>query len=264
MESQDEEVSETSFEFSVEEMEEALKKKPGRPSTRTRELRQRLEEADKLRDILGILNSGILERIDEFTDGGFDRSSSRSSIREEPKPKDTKNSEGFAIEILKKTGLINDKIIKNNPETFSLLDDMVRDSLVNYGPPIIGILGALGGLWVAESKIKGVPPILHTSMLILKLFAQVLNSLTPMIEGAGKAFQDIAGVIPKVQTNIEDIVEDPLGKGQDFIDSEIKKIQSLIAKALKGDILALLELSVRVNPATFAAIMAGEFVLGGF
>ena len=57
MESKDEKIQDTIPEFSQEELEEAIRKKGGRPSNRTRELRERIKEAQEVTDLLGILRS---------------------------------------------------------------------------------------------------------------------------------------------------------------------------------------------------------------
>ena len=53
-----------------------------------------------------------------------------------------------------------------------------------------------------------------------------------------------------------------MDRNEAYLQQELHKLYSVIKKALKGDVLAIMELAVRVNPATLAIIMAGDFAFG--
>lgn len=192
MESEDEVISDAEFEFSKEELEEAIRKKAGRPSNRTRELRERLQEANRLKDLITILDSGILERMVGENVFGSDRSDPGRTPGI-----DEKTPEGFTEELLLKLGIVSPKFIETNKELLKLSDGVVKTSLVTYGPPVIAIVSALAGLWIAEGKVKDVPPILHTSFEILVQTMRLITILNSFIAGG------LGG--------LADFVEDPLG-----------------------------------------------------
>lgn len=275
MESEKETISTIDIEFSEEELLEALKKKGGRPSNRTRELRERLQEAQQVTDILGILKSGVLERLIEDNARGFRPSDIRGAFQVDKDPEKVKAPKGFTADLLKRSGLVNDKFLETNKEILALSDDVVSNALTIYAPPIVAIGLGVAGLWIAEGQIKEIPPMLHTIVLNIKLFTPILNGLGLLLTAATAFLNDFVGIIPDiqnevnegikdVQTKAEKSVEDPLGTGQKFVVHEVEKFQKLIERALKGDIFAILELSLHFNPATMAAILAGDFVFGKF
>lgn len=185
MESEDEQVSDNEFEFSADELEEAVKRKPGRPSNRTRELRENIKDAQRLTSILGILDSGILEQLSERFDKGFSEGVRDGDIRVNKDIKTTKAPKGFTTDLLKRSGLVKNKFLKTNEQLLNLFDDVVQNSLTIYGPPVLAVVGGLGALWVAESQIKEFPPILHTSFGVTVNMLKLLATLTKFLEEMG-------------------------------------------------------------------------------
>jgi hypothetical protein len=207
MGSKEETISELDFEFSQEELEEALKRKGGRPSNRTRELRARLKDAQQFTDIMGILNSGILERLDEGMGRGFRPSDIRGPVQVEDKSKST--PEGFTAELLLKTGLVNEKFISTNKQVLGLTDEVVSKALIIYGP----VFAALAGLWIAEGQIKDMPKPLHTTYGILIQLLRLVDVLGSWVgDGLG---------------GITDFVKDPIGSVVDPIQESISEALNL-------------------------------------
>lgn len=200
MESKDETIPE--FEFSEEELMEALRKKGGRPSNRTRELRERLQEAQEITDIIGILRSGVLERLLPKDSLVLDKD--KKVDQKQPTP------EGFTADLLKRTGLVDNKFLETNKEILKLTDGMVQQSLVTYGPPIIAIVGGLAGLWIAESQIKSMPKLLHTyygiSIQLLRLTDVLASFFSTGLGGLLDVISDpIGNVISPAQEAVADI-----------------------------------------------------------
>lgn len=207
MESKKKDIPGVDSEFSIEEVEEALKKKEGRPSNRTREIRKRLQEAQRFRDIMGILDSGILERMVDENVFRRDRRDleGTSRIKDEPKP-------GSVVEeLLLKSGFVNQKFIDNNKNLLDLLDQMVSNATITYGPAVIAIIGGLGGLWIAEGTIKDFPPILHTGFELTIQSLRLITVLANFISGG------LGGLVDFVKDPIGTIVEDVTKPIQDGI-----------------------------------------------
>ena len=180
MESDNENISEESFEFSAEELEEAIKRKPGRPSNRTRELRENIKDAKRLTSILGILDSGILEQFSERFGGGFSESVPQGSVRVDKEPSVV--SDGFTEELLLNLGLINKKFATTNKNILGLTDDVVSNALIKYGP----LVTALAGVWIAEGQVKDFPQTLHTTIAILTKLLRLIDILGSFIgDGLG-------------------------------------------------------------------------------
>ena len=222
MESTDKTIPDADFEFSQEELEEALKKKMGRPSNRTRQLRERIKDANRLSDILGIIDSGVLERLAREPTEGDSPSDTERDI-----PVDKQEiPEGFTADLLKRSGLVNDKFIETNKHVLALSDGVVHTSLVTYGPPIIGVIGALAGLWVAEGKIEDFPPVLHTGMELLTQLLRLTTVLSTFVaDGLGGITDFITDPIGTVQEEIEKVFATTPEEKQAAVQRANKKVK---------------------------------------
>lgn len=185
------------FEFSEEEIEEAVKKKPGRPSNRTRELRGRLKDAERLTGLLGILDSGLLERLSRESDDGLSDSSSGGTTRVKKQPFEP---EGFTSELLKQLKIFPDSFLEKNKELLRLTDTVTESALIRFGPPAVALIA----WWLAEENIEGVPPILHTSVSILLLVLHLIDTLIRYLGFLGEL---------DVGTGIRNAVAHARGKG---------------------------------------------------
>ena len=168
---------------------------------------------------MGILDSGILERLVRENFFGSDRSDIGSPVR--VKKEDI--PPGITIELLTKTGFVSKDFIKKNKEILQLTDEMINNAIVTYGPAIVGIIGALAGIWIAESQIKDFPPVLHTSMELLTQILRLTNVLSGFVaEGLGGITDFIKDPIGTITKPLEDILEpDPI-KRQEVLKKNIE------------------------------------------
>lgn len=203
-------IQDPDYEFTAEEIQEAIEKKPGRPSKRVRELRIRIKEAQRLQDILKILDTGVVERlVGGLTEGGRPGDPERT-VRVDPAAK------GFTSDLLLKTGLVNKKFLKTNQALLELSDEVVKNALVNYGPPIIAVVGGLAGIWIAEGQIEDMPPVLHTSvellMQLLRLFTVLGNFISGGLGGLTDLINDPIGtlldpILDPIQETVEQLLD---------------------------------------------------------
>ncbi len=185
MESTDGNLPDAEFEFSQEELEEALKPKPGRPSNRIRELRENIKDAQRLTSILGILDSGILERLTDGFNQGFGQSVPQrdTGVESPTKQKAGQNvPDGFTEELLLNLKLINPKFAKTNRKILGLTDEVVGNAMIRYGP----LAAVVAALWVAEGQIKDFPQTLHTGLALLTKLLRLVDILGNFIgDGLG-------------------------------------------------------------------------------
>jgi len=213
----DEEIAETleQFmpEFTDEEIEQATLKLNGRPTNRTREIRELIEQARKLQGLVKIIDSGILERLpqDQPTNDVMDNQI--KDIKKEKKP--------------------------NLKQLFDILKSKTQEEMIENlskiggaGIPIVAIAGIL---FIAEKQqIKRrnegeeplpieIPEIIHGIINITKLFNTMLNAINILlvtltefigdasIEAIGqKIINPFVGVGPVIATKKLG-VDDPVG-----------------------------------------------------
>ena len=223
MGSTEEEISEFDLEFSEEEVLEAIKKKGGRPSNRTREIRERIHEAKRLTDILGILDSGILEQMVRTNLLGSDRSDPGRTSGVESESK--KSTEGFTADLLKRSGLVGDKFLNTNKDLLALSDDVVSNALITYSPPIIAIIGSLAGIYIAETQVEDFPPVLHTGMELLTQVVRLLTILSGFIStGLGGIVDFITDPVGAIQEELDKVLGDVFLETSEEKQAALKKV----------------------------------------
>lgn len=160
-------------EFSEEELEKDLEKvlnpTAGRPSRRTTELRERIQEARRFKDLIRIMDSGLLEKLEQEERNTTNK---EEPSKEPPRP---------AIE----PGVLSQLLNGDSKAFKKLIDDNSTEALSTAIKKGLPIIGALAGVWLAEDNVKGFPRVLHTGVDILNMIILVLNAIMKFLGSIG-------------------------------------------------------------------------------
>ncbi len=224
VQSEDELLRDIKFDFTDEEILEANEKKAGRPNKKTSEIRARIREANDIKFVLQELK----EALKEFKPPQPNPSPNRTANR---------NQRGIFSQLLKGDIRGLEKIIEESSEE-------AISTAIKKGAPIIG---ALAGVWLAESKVKGFPRVLHTGVDILNMIILVLNAILDFIRGFGEI------AVPTPDTVLKDINNIlGLGRTSPLRKKQLETVAQNIIDAMEsGDTLA-------------AAVEANKHALFGF